>query len=156
MSLSKLHIFEPFKILKHQSQISKWPFVIGVRKDASAKDLGSCYRVKRGVCTKEGEMLVSQLLSWNKANYSLSAFDKENLLEFSLYWVNLLILIPVGLCTLYLHSQLNSCDIMSYDMCCDLCDFWCHILSQSVIWISHTIYRKINEKEMKRKIKMSW
>jgi len=27
---------------------------------------------------------VSQLLSWNKANYSLSAFDKENSIEFLL------------------------------------------------------------------------
>jgi len=29
-------------------------------------------------------MSVSQLLSWNKANYSLLAFDKENLIEFLL------------------------------------------------------------------------
>jgi len=31
-----------------------------------------------------GIMSVSQLLSWNKANYSLSAFDKENSIEFPL------------------------------------------------------------------------
>jgi len=30
---------------------------------------------------------VSQLLSWNKANCSLSAFDKENLIEFLLDFV---------------------------------------------------------------------
>jgi len=40
LSLSKLHIFEPFKILKHQSQISKWPFVIKKEEEIEKEKSG--------------------------------------------------------------------------------------------------------------------
>jgi len=57
-------------------------------------------------------MSVSQLLSWNKANCSLLAFDKENLIEFPLdllyYIYNYYVVMLLISHDLYVTHQLTS------------------------------------------------
>jgi len=75
-----------------------------------------------------GVMSVSQLLSWNKANCSLSAFDKENSVEFPLDSVHYL----------YMKSNPNP-------------SFYPALPYESLS--SHaSIDKKIKEKKIKRKI----
>ena len=55
---------------------------------------------------------VSQLLSWNKANCSLSAFDKENSIEFLLDLLHYIQITIVAMLLIF-HSLYVTCQLTS-------------------------------------------
>ena len=71
-------------------------------------------------------VLVSQLLSWNKANCSLSAFDKENSIEFLLDLLYYIYNYYCGYAS-YLSWSLSYLSTNFFAICCD-CDLWLHVM----------------------------
>jgi len=106
-------------------------------------------------------MLVSQLLSQNKANCSLSAFDKENLIEFSLDLLHYIYNYYYGY-TPYLPWSLCYSSTDFFATCCD-CDLWLHVMwpnlwplsylcdSATIMW--YLLMLHLSNKEEKRKEK---
>jgi len=66
-------------------------------------------------------LLVSQLLSWNKANCSLSVFDKENLIESPLDLLYYIYNYYCGYVSCLPQFSCPSADF--FVICCD-CDLW--------------------------------
>ena len=67
-----------------------------------------------------------------KPTVPLSAIDKENSLESSLYWFCLLIHSLVGLCAIVLRARPNYCDVMWRDLWRD--QVWQSVTSCHMVW----------------------
>ena len=99
-----------------------------------------------------GQMkFVTQLLSWNKANYSLLAFDKENSIEFLLDFYTIYT-ITMWLCSL---TPMVSMLLINW-LLCHILWLW-HITlivtwhSVTVTWYLPTLHPSNKEKKRKRK-----